>query len=196
MRGMRGRVVPVILPMAFLGSCVGFLSPAVRIADPMTHRPVVNPAYQPPFPVLVVAGDTAWVSMVEYPYDVPAPPAGASYLVPIAKARELEGYIRSHDTTDEGRSWVLQAKDVSRGRQRIELVRVGDGFWGGVYDATSTTVVPQYRKITGPGFAFVFGPLAFALNLLSWTAAWAAYTVIKRARTRAQKATGRSNDHA
>jgi hypothetical protein len=50
------------------------------------------------------------------------------------------------------------------------LCLVNDGYFGSVYEATATTIRPMYRKITGPGFAFVFGGLALLMNTALWIA--------------------------
>ena len=164
-----------ILPLAFLGSCVGLLEPARRLADPMTHAPVGDRS----FPVLVVSADTARVHMVANPSDIPPPTPGTSYLVPPEKASYFERYIREHDAPLTDSNWVLRVFPLSSDHQRIELFLMGDGYWGGVYDATSEAVTPRFRKIAGPGFALVFAPLAFLLNCVAWGivggAVWAAF---------------------
>jgi hypothetical protein len=156
-----------ILPLAFLGSCVGLLEPARRLADPMTHKPVDDRS-SGPFPVLVVSADTAKVNMVENPGDIPPPPSGTSYLVPPEKASYFERYIREHDAPLTDSNWVLRVFPLSSDHQRIELFLMGDGYRGGVYDATSKSVTPLFRKTTGPGFALIVGPLAFLLNCVVW----------------------------
>jgi len=156
------------LPLAFLSSCVGFLGPALRIADSLTLKPIDDP-YHAPFPVLVVSSDTARVDMVENPNDIPPPPEGTSYLVPPERVTYFEQYIREHQSPQTDSSWVLRVSPLSSDRQRIELFLMGDGVWGGVYDATSKTITPRFRKSTGPAFALVFGPLAFSLNCVVWS---------------------------
>jgi hypothetical protein len=153
----------------------------------MTHRPVVDSRFREPFPVLVVEGEKAWVSMAEEPYRIPPPPPGASYLVPPEKAPRLEQYLREHDTVHQQSSWVLRVKPVSAGQQRIELFLMGDGYWGGVYDATRDTATPRYRKITGPGFAFIFGPVALLLNGAAWGAGYLAVSLVRRRKHAAQQ---------
>src|SRR5437773_2613458 len=108
-----------ILPLAFLGSCVGFLEPARRLADPITHIPVGDRSYGP-FPVLVVSADTARVNMLENPSDIPPLAAGTSYLVPPEKASYFVRYIREHDAPLTDSNWVLRVFPLSSDRQRIE----------------------------------------------------------------------------
>lgn len=177
--------------MAFIASCVGFIPPAARLADPLTHRSVDQENLRGPFPVVVVNGDQAWVAMPEDPHNVPPPPSGASYLVPLERMRSIEQYLRDHDTTQRDSSWVLRAKALSADRQRIELFLMGDGYWGGAYEATSTTVTPLYRKITGPGFAFIFGPLAFMLNSVAWAIVGGGIWLFRRGRNAATSSGGR-----
>ena len=176
-----------ILPVAFVSSCVCLIQPAARLADPMTHSPVDDDRSHSPFPVVAVTGDGAWVNMVEDPHNVPPPPTGATYLIPLERARSIERYLREHDTVHRKSSWVLRVKALSSDRQRVELFLLGDGYWGGVYDATSTSITPQYRKIAGPGFGFVFGPLALLLNSALWGIAIAGVWAFRHRRSAAQR---------
>jgi hypothetical protein len=158
----------------------------MRIADPMTHHPVESTSA--PFLLVVVRGDEAWVARVDDPAHVPSAPEGASYLVPEAKRWSLQGYLDAHEKRAPDTSWVLRAETIAPGRQRIELYVVGDGFSGGVYEATASTAWPLYRKSTGPGFAFVVGPLALAMNCITWGAAVSAAWVCRRLRRPRQRA--------
>ncbi len=157
-----------ILLVAFMASCAGFLQPALQLADPLTHRPIEHDSRGGGFPVVVVHGDQAWVAMPEDPWNIPPPPTGASYLVPLDRTASIEQYLRENDTEHRDSGWVLRVEALSANRQRIELFLMGDGYWGGVYEATSTAVTPLYRKVTGPGFALIFGPLSFLLNSVAW----------------------------
>jgi hypothetical protein len=174
-----------IAPVAFMTSCVGFIPPALRLADPMTHRSVDQENRHGPFPV-VVNGDQAWVAMPEDPQNVPPPPSGASYLVPLERTRSIEQYLRDHDTEHRKSGWVLRARALSAHHQRIELFLMGDGYWGGAYEATSTTISPLYRKITGPGFALIFGPLALVLNSVAWAIVGGGIWLFRRGRHAAE----------
>lgn len=136
-----------IAPVAFMASCAGFLPPAMQLSDPLTHRAVDHEA----FPVVLVSGTHAWVTMAEDPYNIPPPPAGASCLVPLERRRTIEQSIQEQDTRYRDRAWELNVEDLAAGRQRIELFLLGDGYWGGAYEAASTTIAPLYRKSTGPG---------------------------------------------
>ena len=156
-----------VIPVAFLASCAGFLPPAMQLADPLTHSPVDQVNLRGPFPVVVVNGDQAWVAMPEDPHHVPPPPSGASYLVPLERTRSIERYLRDHDTEHHKSSWVLNVQALATDRQRIELFLMGDGYWGGAYEATKTTITPLYRKVTGPGFALI-APLALLMNSVAW----------------------------
>lgn len=144
-----------LVPVTFMTSCVGFLPPALKLVDPMTHSPVDHNKPRGPFPVFVVNGNQASVAMVEDPHNVPPAPSGASYLVPFERRRSFD-----HDTVHRDSGWVLRVKGLAADRQRIELFLIGDGYWGGAYEATSTTITPLYRKTTGPAFALIFAPLA------------------------------------
>jgi hypothetical protein len=175
----------VLVPVGFLASCAALIPVATHLTDSMTLAPV-DQAYPFPFPILVVRGTEASVEEVDHPRDVPPPPPGASYLVPTGRVEAVERYLREHDTTHHKSSWVLRVASISSDRQRIELFLLGDGYWGGVYEATATSITPLYRRITGPGYALVFGPLALGLNVMLWgvfaTGIWA----IRRYRRAAQ----------
>ena len=95
--------------------------------------------------------------MTDTPRDVPPPPAGASFLIALDQVERVERQLREHDTVHRDSAWVLRVKQISPDRQKLELFLSGDGFQGGVYEATANTATAQYRKVTGPGFAFVFG---------------------------------------
>jgi hypothetical protein len=165
--GKRKLLLGGVLTVAFAGSCIGFLGPAARLADPMTHVSL-DDSFQEPFPVLVVDGDRATVSMLQDLHRIPRPPNGASFLVPLGKEHALVRYVNEHDRANHDRGWVLNVKRPAPDRQRIELYLMGDGYWGGAYDATPQAVTPQYRKITGPGFAFVVGAYSLVMNVILW----------------------------
>ena len=176
-----------VVPVAFVTTCAGFIPPASQLVDPMTHSPVDQANLRAPFPVVVVNGAQVWVAMPEDPHNIPPPPSGASYLVPIERMRTIERYLRDHDTVHRKSGWVLRVKPLSADRQRIELFLMGDGYWGGAYEATSTTITPLYRKITGPGFAFVFGPLALLMNSVAWAIVGGGIWLFRRRRNAAQQ---------
>jgi hypothetical protein len=160
----------VALAVGFFISCALLLPFGAWLAGLSTYIPIRSDVGKQDFPVLVVAGDKAWVNILQNPHDVPPPPVGASYLVPLEKAARIERFIREHDTPGIDASWKLQVSELSSDRQRIELVRLGDGYWGGIYDATATTITPKYKKITGPLFAFVILLVTLVLKGLLWGA--------------------------
>ena len=167
-------------PVGFAVSFVAMIPLAVRVADPWTHRPVQYGSSGRGFPVVVVDGDDARVEMVEDPWSVPAPPAGASYLVPSGRVRSVGRSIRANEHARRDREWVLFVEDVSEGRQRVELFLLGDGYWGGAYEATATTVTPLYRKTTGPGFSLVVILAAHILNGAAWGAMLGGWWLYRR----------------
>jgi hypothetical protein len=168
--GKRMLLLSVVLTVSFTGSCIGLLGPAARLAEPVTRVPL-DGSFQEPFPVLVVEGEKASVSMMQDPHRIPRPPNGASHLVPVGKERALERYVNEHERAKHDSGWVLNVKRLAPDRQRIELYLMGDGYWGGAYDATPETVTPQYRKITGPGFAFIVGAYSLVMNVILWGSA-------------------------
>ena len=184
MRGIRVALA-VLVPVAFLGSCIVLIPVATQLTDSMTHAPV-DQTDSFPFPILVVRGTEASVEEIDDPHNIPAPPPGVSFLVPPGQVDVVERYLRAHDTTYHKNSWVLRVTPISSERQRIELFLMGDGYWGGVYEATATSVTPLYRKITGPGYAFVFGPLTLGLNIVLWGVVVAGIWGIRRYRNAAQ----------
>ncbi|MCU1227650.1 MAG: hypothetical protein JWO97_534 [Acidobacteria bacterium] len=64
--------------------------------------------------------------------------------------------------------WVLNVKRIGPERQRIELYWMNDGYRGGAYEATATSIAPLYRKLAGPLFAAVFGGLATLMSAALW----------------------------
>ena len=177
----RAIVFGLVLPVAFIGGCFALLLPAGRLADPMTHLRVEDLPGQP-FPVLIVQGDHARVLMVEDLQNIPPLPDGATYLVPAGKEATFQQQLYEQSPRDRDVAWVLQVKRSAPNRQRIELYLIGDGYWGGGYEATGSTITPLYRKLTGPGFAFIFGGLAVATNLGLWGAGAWVFRAVRRRR--------------
>jgi len=162
-------VVRTLLVLLSLISCVGLLPAGMWLADPLTHHSLE--ATGPwPFPVLVVSGDTAKIVMLDDLRSIPAPPEGSSYLVPRGRARAIERLLRENEASDADGGWVLRVKTLSPARQRIELFWMADGYQGGVYEASTQSIRPLYRKLTGPGFSLIFGSAALALNGAIWGA--------------------------
>ncbi len=113
--------------------------------------------------------------MVTSPSGLADPGRGLTYLIPAGLDDAIEQQLRQGELIGKHKAtWVLRVRRLSASRQRIEVYRFGDGFWGGAYEATANEVIPLYRKAAGPGFAFVFGPIAFVLNLVLWGALWLA----------------------
>jgi hypothetical protein len=158
-----------LLVVAFLGTCSALLRPAARIADPMTHHPFPG-GLDLQFPVLVVDGVHGVVHLMKPPYAPPVLTAGQTFLIPRGAT--------------PGGHWNLEVENIAPDRQRVELYRVDDGYSGGVYEATRTTVRPLYRKITGPGFAFVFGGIALAINMIGWLLAALIFRAVRLTQTR------------
>jgi hypothetical protein len=171
MRRVSSGLVVAGLAILFLGTCAPLLPVSMRLVDPMTHRPLSAPPAE--FPVLVMTGERAHIERID---DVNRPPVarpGSTYLVPLAKVDEIQQQLHEpeHRVADDG-GWLLRVEGRGANRQRIELVWLAEGFFGGVYDASPTTITPLYEKLTGPGFALVFGPLATGLNVLLWLPVW------------------------
>lgn len=161
----------VLLPLLFLGTCCGFVPLGSKIADPTTNRPL---AFLPEarFPILVMRGGEPHVALVNDVRRIPPLPPGSSYLVPAGREKAIEAAITAQAPRDWDGSWKLRVKPLTPQRQRIELFRIHDGYRGGAYDATTTSVTPRYRKFTGPGFALVAGEVAFVVNAAAWLLAF------------------------
>src|SRR5262249_11111776 len=73
-----------------------------------------------------------------------------------------------------GASWLIDVRELSPERQRIQLELFGDGIYGLVYDATVREIVPISLRLTGPGFVFavllvnvaLWGSVLFAIQTL------------------------------
>ncbi len=162
----RRGVTCVLVPLLFLGSCAALLPLGMRIADPMTHRRV--DALNTSFPVLVMTGDIPRVQLIDDLQRVPQLSPGSSYLIPAGQDDVIEKQLSERLPPNADGGWVLRVRRLTPQRQHIELYWMADGYSGGAYEATASSFLPRYRKITGPGFAFVFGGIAFLVNLAMW----------------------------
>ena len=181
----RFSLVGILLPLAFVGSCVALIPPAFRLADPLTRDRLETPSAEP-FPILVLEGDNARVIMVEDLRNIPPLPVGATYLVPSNKEASVQRAINANWPPELNNSWVLKVERPEPSQQKIELYLIGDGYWGGAYDATERTVNPRYRKRAGPGFAFIALPCALTMNAALWGVGWLSF-----ARCRSRRAASR-----
>lgn len=144
----------LLLVLLFFGTCTALAPVAVRVADPMTHVPLRG--IDLPFPVAVM---TAGRPHVLYIKDVMHPPPG-SYLLPTGHDEAIVAALNALGPPDAEGTWVVHVERIDAGRERVELYFMHDGYSGGVYEATATSVRPLYRKFTGPGFGIVCGGLA------------------------------------
>ena len=176
----RALIGTILVWIGFLGSCAALLEPARRLADPMTHRALSATDVQR-FPLVVVREGRPELIMLTDLRQAPALPAGATFLIPSGKEKSFEQYLYDHAPHGRDSSWVIHVDRMSATNQRIELYLFGDGYWGGAYDATASSITPLYRKITGPGFAFIVGGLATLMNLALWAGG---RTVVRAARRR------------
>jgi hypothetical protein len=150
---MLRRTAFVLLPLLVIGTCWLLVPTGARLAEPRTHVPL-DALGKRPFPIVVMRGNVPAVMLLDDPRHVPA---GASVLIPPGAEQ------RFHD-----RNWVLHVDRIRADRQRIELYWMEDGYDGGVYEATPTTIRPLYRKFTGPGFALIAAQRAFLLAAAIW----------------------------
>lgn len=157
----------ILLALAFLGSCTGLLRPAARLADPLA-RVSVDKLQGSPFPVLIVERDRGVVEVLRDTSKAPVLRPGQSFLIPPDRRDALLRDIDQMRRPGAEGGWELNVRDLGPGKQHIELYWVNDGYIGGAYEATSDSIRPLYRKITGPGFASIFGGLALLLNVLGW----------------------------
>jgi hypothetical protein len=139
-----------------------------RLTDDMTNLPLSMDRDRQ-LPIVLVKGQRAFVQLHRDPYHVPAPPEGWTYLIAPARAEEVEAQIRRQQDPKADGGWRLRVQPLEGQKQHIELNWVDDGYSGAVYEATATSVRPLYWKSTGPGYAFIFGGVAFLLNVLSWS---------------------------
>jgi hypothetical protein len=154
-------VVFVLLPILFAGSCTALLPVGMSIAEPMSHWPV-DVVHAAPFPVVIMTAGVPRVHVVRDVRHMPILPAGSSYLIPPGKDEVVEAALGG---------WILTVRRLTPERQLIDLYWMDDGYSGGGYEATASSVSLRYRKVTGPGFAFVFGGIALSINLVLWRAA-------------------------
>lgn len=171
-----GRPVRRVLLLILFGiGLYASLPLGVRIAEPMTHMPI-GELPEMPFPILVMRGSTPAVVLVRELRQLQPLPAGSSYLIETDRISTVQ-----RELARQGQ-WTLTVRSIGADRERIELYWTDDGYNGGVYEATPTTIVPLYRKYTGPGFALVVGGVAFAIAAFAWAAAYLVYRGIARLR--------------
>lgn len=175
-RQPRRRILPrnrllscVLLPLLFAGTCSALVPLGMTIADPMTNISL-QAVPQRRFPVLVMTDDTPRVELLQDLRQIPTLPAGSSYLVPRGREKAVEAALNANHPPGIEGIWVLRVRPISRERQRIELFWMNDGYVGGAYEATQTSISPLHRKMTGPGFAFIFGGVALLINTAMWSA--------------------------
>lgn len=168
----------IVLPVLFIGTCMPLTRPAMRIADPRTN--VALNATDGAFPILIIGERAAHVSFLQGLGAIPPLPHGATYLVPASREAAIVNGLREHQL-------VLRVERLAPDRQKIELYRMRDGYYGGVYEATATSLRPLYRKLTGPGFAFIAGRIAIAMNLALWAVIAVAVLLVRRAAARAAR---------
>lgn len=179
-RFVGGSVARVLLPLLFVGSCSALVPLAFTLADPLTNVSLGSiPGMR--FPVVVVAGERANVQFLAHLRRVPAPPAGWSYLVPRGRERAIQQAINAARPPGTEGMWILRVRHLTPERQRIELFWMDDGYAGGAYEATRTSVRPLHQKMTGPGFAIVCGGIALLLDSASW---WTVLALVRRRRAR------------
>lgn len=180
---MRAFLTVVLIAVSFIGSCGALLLPALRLTDSWTHVPLDRTPSQG-FPVLVIKGEEPRIVMAGDPRNLPPLAVGETFLVPDGKERAFHEVINADAPVGRDSSWILRVDRLAPGRQRIELYLMGDGFSGGVYEATHTAVTPLYRKHTGPGFSWIFGTAALAMNVVLWSIAFGGLAVFRRWRSR------------
>jgi hypothetical protein len=124
-----------------------------------------------PFPVLVMSERGPKVIPIHDLRVIPPLSRGETYLVPPEKIHEVSQYLAQQRGQLRDGRWELVVRSVATNRQDIELYWVSDGYSGGGYEATESTITPKYRKITGPGFGIICAGMAILMNVLLWSPA-------------------------
>ena len=168
----------VLTALLFAATCAAWVPAGFRVGDPMTHRPIEN-LDDGPLPILVMSGEIPRIERVRT-IDVPAPPAGASYLIPVSRVSAVEAYLDQHQDPRAEGSWVLRVEELAPDRQRIEFYWVNDGYFGTVYEATPRSVRLLHRKRTGPAFGIFAGLIALGFNTAMWVVARGAIALVRR----------------
>ena len=129
----------IFVPIAFIGSCIAMIPPALHLTDSMTHL-ALDDAVHTSFPVVVVNGDQARIVMTDTPH-VPPPPTGASFLIPLDQVERIERQVsESTDTVHRDSAWVLRVK------QRCPIARILNYS----YRATAFRAVSTKRRRIPP----------------------------------------------
>jgi len=158
----------LLLSLLFMSSCTALLPVGMEIADPMTHKRV-EISSDLRFPVVVMTGDAPRIHLIDDMRRLPELSPGSSYLIPAGKDKAVERSLNEKLPRHADGGWVLRVERVAPHRQHIELFWMNDGYSGGGYEATPSSFLPRYRMSTGPGFAFIFGGIAIAINLGLWS---------------------------
>lgn len=153
-------------PLLFVATCTPLLKPAAQMTDSYTHVPIDREP-QRTFPLVVMTRNMPHLVMAETAHQIPPLPAGSSYLIPIGADRAIQDRLNEQIPNRDG-GWKLDVERITPGHQRIELYWLNDGYSGGAYDATATSITPLYWKITGPGYAFIFGGPAMLMTAALW----------------------------
>jgi hypothetical protein len=159
-------VKSVIFPLLFVATWTAMVPAAIRLADSQTHFP---PDRQPlrHFPLIVMTGSTPQLIIAETPHRIPPLPAGSSYLIPAGADRAIENRLNERHHDNRGR-WVLSVRRTAPGYQRIELYWLTEGYSGGAYDATATSITPRYLKLASRVFPAIVVGVAFLMTAALW----------------------------
>jgi hypothetical protein len=168
------RVRRIAFGVLLLLSFVGLFPLSARIAHPLATRKF-DPSLDAR--ILLLWPDHIELRPISTLNDVSPRPRNADYSFLVPKDREdwVRARLRAFDPRPDA-NWVIRVKDLSRGRQRIQLEIISDGFWGTVYEADADHITPLGTRLTGPGFAFV----VLAVHLVICGSMWRLVFVGKR----------------
>jgi hypothetical protein len=143
------KAVPLLL---FLGLLVGLFPVTVWITDPLaTH------AWDPRLDtkVLLLWPDHIELRSISTLSEFSPRPLNAEYtfMVPTERMEWVKERLR--EAPNPNASWMIRVKTIGPVKQEVRLESMGDGYFGMIYEATPTNILPMRTRIAGPGFAFV-----------------------------------------
>lgn len=145
---------------------VGLFPLSIRVADPFFTHPF-RTGWQHSYPVLLVWPDHVEMRWFHDVSEVSPRPKDATYTFNVAPERQhwVEEQVRSTSLpkgVDAG--WVINFKQISPSKQRIELEVLGDGITGIIYEAGPDAILPLKSRMTGAGGSMI----VLAVHLLVW----------------------------
>ena len=107
------------------------------------------------FPVVVITHDSAKVTLIDTSERSKDKDQNFSFLIPVGQEDKVNQWLRLSQQNRGAKGLPeVRVKQISEGRQEIELEIYSDGFFVSRYEAEDKQIRPLMLKITGPGWVF------------------------------------------